>query len=59
MEEVINKSLFLPFIDSICTVMEYESFVKEIMIQELSDSIGYVPFIKIERWGEYTNEQDN
>lgn len=45
--------------DSICTVMEYESFVKEIMIQELSDSIGYVPFIKIERWGEYTNEQDN
>lgn len=45
--------------DSICTVMEYESFVKEIMIQELSDSIGYIPFIKIERWGEYRNGQDN
>ena len=33
--------------DSICTVMEYESFVKEIMIQELSDSIGYIPFMNV------------
>lgn len=42
--------------DSICTIIENEELVKKIMVQELTCTIGYIPFIKIEKWKENINE---